>query len=214
MVDLLLAGAAVVVLLIVAVALVRSDRVRRGWLAAAVAVIVLAAGTFAVALYRSQTDKPDETPAAAPTQGLGAAVLRVEIPMGTGDKLPQGALWLDPPRPGTDAYTGDVSLLCSTPGKAESAQNCTGDDRRAWTVEPLSERATVGPATGDPFADPKACSPSNGVAYQGEYLELAADRSYCLRRKGDDTRTYAIRVPAFPAEKPLPAKLIVEVAVL
>lgn len=219
MIDLLLAAAALVVLLVVAVVLMRSGR-RSGLL---VAVVVLAAGTFAVTLYRGLSNKPEGRGAALPvagssapgrpSQGFGAAVLRVEMPMGSGDKLPQGALWLDPPRAGTDAYTGDLSVLCSTPGKTDHQQNCTGEDRRVWTVEPLAQRAVIGPAIGDPFADPQACA-EVGVGYQGAYLELTAGQGYCARPAGRSGPAYALRVPEFPAERPLPARIVVEVAVL
>ena len=218
MVDLLLAGAAVVLLLIVTVVLLRGERPGRAKLAAAVAVIVVAAGTFAVTLYHHEsaddaisTDLPNPTPTLAPaaSQGLGAAVITVEIPMGTGDKLPQGALRLSPPRAGTDAYTGDLSLLCSTPGKTDHDQNCTGGDRRVWTVEPLKKRAVIAPAAGDPFHDPAACA---AAEFQPGYLELAADHAYCVRRTDDPATTFGLRVPDFPADQPLPAKIVVEVA--
>lgn len=221
MVDLLVAGAAVLVLVVVTVVLVRGERPGRVRLTASVALIVLAAGTFAVTLYRGQADKSDKSdrsgqqaaalPSAPASQGFGTAILKVTVPMGQGDKLPQGALWLDPPRPGTDAYTGDLSLLCSTPGKGDHDQNCGGADQRVWTVEPLAGRALLGPATGDPFADPQACAESNGVTYKKDYLQLAAGRGYCVRQ---GARTYALRIPAFPAQQPLPAQLDVDVAVL
>jgi hypothetical protein len=182
-------------------------------------VAVVAAGTFAVTLYRSQTaDEP--APVALPRvigssaparQGLGTAVLKVELAMSTASKYPQTALWLAPPRAGTDPYTGDVSLLCATPGKDEKVQNCTGGDERVWSAEPLEGRATIGPASGDPFADPGACAESNGVKYQDDYLQLAAGRAYCLR-KGSDT--VALRVPSFPADKPVPGRMLVELSVL
>jgi hypothetical protein len=221
MLDLFLAGACLVLLLGAVVALARLERRDPGRTAVLVAVIVVAAGGFAVGLYRVLSEPAGTSPpapAAAVTgpvsQGFGTAVTRVEVPMGTGDKLPQGALVLDPPRPGPDAYTGDVSLLCYTPGKSDHDQNCSGGDKRTWTIEPLAKHAVLAPATGDPFADPGACSTTNGVAYQEKYLELAAGRSYCLRPAGRSAPTVALRIPAFPAERPLPAKLIVETAVL
>ncbi|GIM93476.1 hypothetical protein [Paractinoplanes toevensis] len=216
MVDLLLAGAAVVVLVAVTVVLVRGER--RG-LVALVALLVLAAGTFAVAVYH-RASTGDESDSVLPdlpiavsspaAQGLGAAMLHVEVPMGSGDKYPQGAIWLDPPRAGTDAYTGDLSLLCSTPGKTDHDQNCTGGDQRVWTVEPLEKRALVSPATGDPFADPAACDEGN-VSYQPGYLELVAGKGYCARIAD---RVFALRIPSFPADQPLPKALSAEVAVL
>lgn len=225
MVDLLLAAVAAVVLLGVTVVLVRSERRGGGRTGVLVAVVVLAAGTFALGLYRGLDKKADPVmpggtasavPVASgvPSQGFGTAVLRVEVPMGSGDKLPQGALWLAPPRPGTDAYTGDLSLLCSTPGRTEHQQNCTGAEPRVWTVEPLAKRAVIGPATGDPFADPAACSAANGVTYRPGYLELAAGKGYCARLTGAAGPVYALRIPALPAERPLPARIVVEVAVL
>ncbi|MBL7254516.1 hypothetical protein [Paractinoplanes lichenicola] len=220
MVDLVIAVVAVVVLVGVAVVLVRRDRLGRGAIGAALAVAVVAAGTFAVTLYRSQTGDDPVEPAALPRiigssapaeQGFGTAVLKVEAPMSTESKYPQAALWLAPPRAGTDPYTGDVSLLCATPGKDEKVQNCTGADARVWSAEPLEGRATIGAATGDPFADPGACEESNGVKYQDGYLELAAGKGYCLHKEAG---TVALRVPSFPAEKPLPARIDVEMSVL
>jgi hypothetical protein len=179
-------------------------------------VIVVAAGPFGVALYHHQTadtttstDLPNPTLALPASEGLGAAVHTVEVPMGSGDKLPQGALWLTPARPGTDAYTGDLSLLCSTPGKADHDQNCTGTDRRVWSVEPLKKLAVLAPATGDPFTDASACA---GVAYQPGYLELTANRPYCAHLTADPATTFALRVPEFPADQPLPAKIVVQVS--
>ncbi|MGK5679564.1 hypothetical protein [Actinoplanes sp. URMC 104] len=222
MVDLVIAVVAVVVLVGVAILLVRAKQVGRAGMAVALAVAVVAAGAFAVSLYRSQTgEEPDEAAlpkvigASAPArQGLGAAVLKIELPMGSGDKYPQAALWLLPPRPGTDAYTGDVSLLCATPGKTEKVQNCTGGDQRVWSAEPLAGRATIGPATGDPFADPAACDESNGVEYRTGYLQLTAGSAYCLHKTGDDNHLFALRVPSFPTGKPLPARILVELSVL
>ncbi|MET3428364.1 hypothetical protein BJ973_007576 [Actinoplanes tereljensis] len=213
MVDLLLAGAAVVVLVAVTVVLVRGER--RG-LVGLVALLVLAAGTFTVAIYH-HASAPDvvlpDLPIAASSpaaQGLGTATLHVEVPMGAGDKYPQGAIWLDPPRAGTNAYTGDLSLLCSTPGKTDHDQNCTGGDKRVWTVEPLEKRALVSPATGDPFADPAACAEGN-LSYQVGYLELVAGKGYCARIAD---RIFALRIPDFPVDQPLPRALNAEVAVL
>ncbi|MFF5082313.1 hypothetical protein ACFY36_35145 [Actinoplanes sp. NPDC000266] len=216
MVDLVIAGVAVLLLIAVTVAVVRSERLTRGRLATALAVAVLAAGTFAVTLYRSQTGPAESSPSVVvastpPRQAFGTAVLSVSVPMGSGDKYPQGALWLSPPRAGTNAYTGDVSLLCSTPGKDDKVQNCTGADQRVWSAEPLEKRATIGPATGDPFTDPNACDEDNGVTYGPGYVELAAGKGYCLHRGGN---VMAMRVPAFPSGQPLPASITVEVSVL
>ncbi|XVU25111.1 hypothetical protein ACQPZJ_49335 [Actinoplanes sp. CA-054009] len=217
MVDLVIAGVAVLLLIAVTVAVVRSERLTRGRLATAMAVAVLAAGTFAVTLYRSQAGAEDATAAPVvvastpPRQAFGAAVLSVSVPMGSGDKYPQGALWLSPPRAGTNAYTGDISLLCSTPGKDDKVQNCTGADKRVWSAEPLEKRATIGPATGDPFTDPNACDEANGVTYGPDYVELTAGQGYCLHR-GDGV--LAMRVPDFPAGQPLPESIQVEVSVL
>jgi hypothetical protein len=205
MVDLLLAGAAVVLLLIVTVVLLR-ERPGRSKLAAAVAVIVVAAGTFAVALYHNQTadrttstDLPNPPLALPASEGLSAAATTVEVPMGTGDKLPQGALWLDPPRAGTDPYTGDLSLLCATPSKSEKEQSCAGSDRRAWVMEPLGKRAWI---TDD-------CA---GDDFRPGYIDLAEGHTYCVRRAADPTVTYRIRVPKLPTERPLPLKIVVEVS--
>ncbi|GAA2644452.1 hypothetical protein [Paractinoplanes durhamensis] len=219
MVDLLLGGAAAVLLIAAMVVLLKGERRP----AISVALIVLAIGTFAGAIFHYQStpaavlpDLPIASAAVSPaaSQGLGTATLHVEVPMGTGDKYPQGAIWLDPPRAGTDAYTGDLSLLCSTPGKTDHDQNCTGADKRVWTAEPLAKRALISPATGDPFADPAACAESNGAAYQAGYLELAAGKGYCVRLTGDTGRTFALRIPSFPVELPLPAALKADIAVL
>ncbi|XVV12363.1 hypothetical protein ACQP2X_47475 [Actinoplanes sp. CA-131856] len=216
MVDLVIAGVAVLLLIAVTVAVARGERLTRGRLAIALAVAVLAAGTFAVTLYRSQTgpaesSAPVVVASTPPRQAFGTAVLSVSVPMGSGDKYPQGALWLSPPRAGTNAYTGDVSLLCSTPGKDDKVQNCTGADQRVWSAEPLEKRATIGPATGDPFTDPDACDEDNGVTYGPGYVELAAGKGYCLHRGGN---VMAMRVPAFPSSQPLPSSITVEVSVL
>ena len=229
MVDLLLAGTAAIVLVAVTVVLVRSERRGRGRTGLLAAVIVLAAGTFAIGLYRGLDDGKQTIEVHLPAQtfhfsgeaipvdpglashGFETVVTRVEVPMGTGDKLPQGALWLSPPRAGTDAYTGDLSILCATPGKAENQQNCTGGDRRVWTVEPLAKRAALGPAKGDPFTDPATC---RDASYKAEYLEISVDKAYCVRRTGVVASTFAVRVRAFPAERPLPARIVVEVAEL
>jgi hypothetical protein len=208
MVDLSIAAVALLVLAVVVIAMARGSR--RVPIGAGLAVIVLAAGTFGVMLYRSQTTSPS-SPVGDVTQQFGAAEIRVEVPMGSGDKLPQGALDLDPPRPGRDAYTGDVSLLCSTPGKAETEQNCSGADRRDWVAAPIDHRARLAAAIGDPFADPAACAESNGVRYQDEYLELTLGRGYCLRTAG---QVVAIRIPAFPDERPLPVKIIVQATIV
>jgi hypothetical protein len=223
MVDLFLAGAALLVLLVATVVLVRGERPGRVRLTVGVAVIVLAAGTFAVSLYSHQRD--DETPSVTLTvpatsfkvgPGVGVSqadepTITVDVPMGTEDKLPQGALSLTPPRPGSDPYTGEVSLLCSTPGKTEHEQNCTGGDRRVWTAEPMVKGVTLGPANGDPFTDPAAC---DGVKLQAGYLELGAGRSYCVRPNADITGLIALRVPVFPADVPLPKKLTLETRIL
>ncbi|GAA0544742.1 hypothetical protein GCM10010172_27920 [Paractinoplanes ferrugineus] len=216
MVDFLLGGAAVVLLVIATVVLLRSERLGRARLTGLVALIVLAAGTFAGAIYHHASSSPAAEVvvplpiASSAGPAPGAAISKIELSLGTGDKLPQGALWLDPPRPGTDAYTGDLSLLCSTPGKTDNEQNCTGTDPRVWTVEPLAGRAVLAAASGDPFADPGACD----VSFAPGYLELAAGRSYCARLTADPKRTHAFRVPAFPADQPLPTSLNAEVVAL
>jgi hypothetical protein len=206
MVDLLLAGAAVALLLIVTVVLLRGERPSRARLAAAVAVIVVAAGAFAVALYHHQTapkttstDLPNAPLPAPASEGLGAAVHTVEVPMGAGDKLPQGALRLNPARAGTDPYTGDLSLLCSTPGKADHDQNCTGTDRRVWSIEPLKKLAVV-------------TANCEGADFQPGYLELAEGHTYCARLTADPATTFTLRIPKFPADQPLPTKIVVEVS--
>jgi hypothetical protein len=235
MIDLFLSVGALILLGAAVAVLLRGQRLDQARIGVAVAVIVLAAGTFAVALYRSQTgdsrpgtgDGPaaggasaagGEPGASGPvesaTQRLGTAVIRVRVPMGSGDTLPQGTLDLDPPRPGVDAYHGDVSLLCSTPGRSEDEQSCGGADRRVWSAEPLGKRAVLGAASGDPFADPNACAEANGVRYGDRYLQLTAGRAYCLRTAGRSGQVVALRVPVFPAEQPLPVKIEVETAVL
>ena len=207
MVDLSIAAVALLVLAVVVIAMARGSR--RIPIGAGLAVIVLAAGTFGVMLYRSQTGRAGTpAPVARATQKFGGADIRVELPVGRGDKLPQGALGLNPIQPGPDAYTGDVSLLCSTPGKAETEQNCSGTDRRDWVAAPIGHRAQLAAATGDPFADPAACA---DVPYQDHYLELTAGKAVCARTAG---QVVAIRIPAFPGERPLPVKIVVETTVV
>jgi hypothetical protein len=121
---------------------------------------------------------------------------------------------LDPPRAGSDPYAGDISLLCSTPGKSDHDQNCTGADARVWSAMPIDNHAVLAAAIGDPFADPAACAESNGAAYKSDYLDLAAGKNYCLRKAGDTTRTVALRVAALPTQQPLPTSIALQAAVL
>lgn len=216
MADLILAVVALAVLVVAAVVLLRAERLGRARIGFAIAVIVLATGVFAVTLYRSQAENTvDAVASPAPTkaavQALGAATFQIDVPMGHGDMQPQGALYLDPPRVGTDAYTGDVSLGCYTPAKNDNQQNCTGADKRVWTVSPIDGRATIADADGDPFTDPTAC---DGVAYKSDFVELDSGKNYCLRTKESSAHTVGLRVIAFNAQVPLPTDILVQVAVL
>ncbi|MEV6350800.1 hypothetical protein [Actinoplanes sp. NPDC051851] len=219
MADLLIAVLAFVALAVVLVVLFRSETLGRTYLAAGLVLLTLAAATAGVLIYRAG-DSPSSsaaapTPASSPSTqaGLGAAVVQVEVPLGRGDKYPQGAIFLDPPRAGTDAYTGDISLLCSTPGKDDTVQNCTGVDERVWSAEPLDDRAVLARAAGDPFAGPEACDTANGVSFQSQYMELEEGRSYCMRKTGDAQQVVAFRIPTFPATTPLPTELLIDVTV-
>lgn len=225
MVDLFVAAVALIVLAVVVIAMARGSR--RIPVGAGLAVIVLAAGTFAVTLYRSQDNgsagsarvvsvlEPHaSTPGPVGEQRLGGALTRVEVPLGSGDKLPQGALDLAPPRAGATPYTGDVSLLCSTPGRAETEQNCSGDQRRDWVAAPIDHHAQVAAAIGDPFADPEACVERTGMRYRDEYVRLTVGRGYCLRQTGPAGAVIGLRILDFPAERPRPVKIFVETIVL
>ncbi|BCY15277.1 hypothetical protein [Actinoplanes sp. L3-i22] len=215
MADLLIAALALVALAVVLVVLFRAETLGRAYFVAGLVIMTLAAATTGVLLYKSH--RPDEAkPSAAqpPQAALGAAVQRLDLPLPAGDKYPQTAiLLLNPPRPGPDAWTGDVSLICSTPGKGDTVQNCAGDDPRVWSADPLAKRSVVARAAGDPFAGPEACAEANGVTYQSQYLELEAGRAYCMRLTTDPRQVIAFRIPVFPAEKPLPTALSIETAV-
>jgi len=219
MVDLSLAVVAVLVLLAAVVFLLREERrLSRAKLGACVAVIVLAAGTFAVTLYQSQTDRTPAkaaTPAPAVTLSavpdFGNAVVPIDIPMSKKDKYPQGALYLNPPRVGSDPYTGDVSLGCYTPAKDEKDQNCTGSDQRVWAVSPIRKGSAVAVAKGDPFTDPAAC---DGVDYQSDFVQLDLGKNYCARTGAPADPTVGLRVVAFGEQQPLPTDLKIEAAAL
>jgi hypothetical protein len=219
MVDLLLAAVAVLVLLATVVFLLRGEeRLSRAKLIAGMAVIVVAAGTFAVTLYQSLTDKaPAKAVTAAPVvslsavPSLGKAVYPVDIPMSKKDNYPQGALYLNPPRNSADPYTGDVSLGCYTPAKDEKDQNCTGADQRVWAVSPIRKGASTGAAHGDPFTDPAAC---DGVDYKSDFVQLDLGKNYCLRTGAPGDPTVGMRVVAFGAQQPLPTDIKIEAAAL
>ncbi|MFI1996518.1 hypothetical protein [Actinoplanes sp. NPDC020271] len=215
MADLLIAVLALVALAVVLVVLFRAETLGRTYFAAGLVIMTLAAATTGVLLYRSH--KPAAEPAAevrSPQAALGAAVQRLELTLPAGDKYPQTAvLLLDPVRPGPDAWTGDVSLICSTPGKGDTVQHCSGDDQRVWSADPLEKRSVVARAAGDPFAGPEACAEVNGVTYQPQYMELAAGKAYCMRLAADPKHVVAFRIPVFPTEKPLPTGLTIETAV-
>ncbi|BCJ43236.1 hypothetical protein GCM10010168_00220 [Actinoplanes ianthinogenes] len=214
MADLLIAALALAALAVVLFVLFRAETLGRAYFAAGLAIMTLAAAATGVLLYRSH--RPDNPAAKTPPTAqaaLGAAVLRLDLPLPPGDKYPQAAiLLLDPPRPGPDAWTGDISLICSTPGKDDGAQHCTGDDVRVWSADPLEKRSVVARAVGDPFGGPEACAEANGATYQSQYMELEAGRAYCMRRTADPKHVTAFRIPAFPAEKPLPTRLTIETA--
>jgi hypothetical protein len=219
MVDLSLAVVAVVVLLAAVVFLLREGpRLTRAKLGAGVAVIVLAAGTFAVTLYQSQTDRAPKKPArAAPAVTVSAAptfadaVFPIDIPMTKKDNYPQGALYLNPPRPGTDPYTGDVSLGCYTPAKDEKDQNCTGSDERVWAVSPIKKGSAIAVASRDPFTDPAAC---DGAQYKADFVQLDLGKNYCLRTGTATDPVVGLRVVAFGAQQPLPTDIKIQAAVL
>ncbi|GAA2902909.1 hypothetical protein Acy02nite_45140 [Actinoplanes cyaneus] len=215
MADLLIAALALVALAVVLVVLFRAETLGRTYFAAGLVIMTLAAAATGVLLYRSH--KPKGTPAAevrSPQAALGAAVQRLELPLPKGDKYPQTAVLLrDQVRPGPDAWTGDMSLICSTPGKDDTVQNCADGDERVWSADPLEQRSVVARAAGDPFAGPEACAEANGATYQSQYLELEAGRAYCMRLTADPGHVVAFRIPAFPTEKPLPTGLTVETAV-
>jgi hypothetical protein len=219
MADLLIAALALVALTVVLVVLFRAETLGRAYFAAGLVIMTLAVAATGVLLYRSHRPDDDGARAAGPASSasvqaaLGAAVLRLDLKLPAGDKYPQVALLLlDPPRPGPDAWTGDVSLICSTPGKDDNVQHCAGDDARVWSADPLEKRSVVARAVGDPFAGPEACAEANGAAYQSQYMELEEGRAYCLRRTADPKHVIALRIPAFPVEKPLPTGLTVETA--
>ncbi|GAA4594145.1 hypothetical protein BJY16_001227 [Actinoplanes octamycinicus] len=216
MADLLIAALALLALAVVLVVLFRAETLGRAYFAAGLVIMTLAAAATGVLLYRShRPDEPGATPGPARSAeaALGAAVLRLDLPLPRGDKYPQAAiLLLDPPRPGPDAWTGDMSLICSTPGKDDTVQNCTGDDVRVWSADPLEKRSVVARAVGDPFAGPEACAEANGATYQSQYMELEAGRAYCMRRTADRKHVTAFRIPVFPSEKPLPTRLTIETA--
>jgi hypothetical protein len=231
MADLLIAALALVALTVVLVVLFRAETLGRTYFAAGLVIVTLAAAATGVLLYRSHRpaeegsqrpagdDSHQQSRAAAadakkPQAALGAAVRRLDLPLSKGDKYPQAAiLLLDPPRPGPDAWTGDMSLICSTPGKGDAVQHCAGADERVWSADPLRKRSVVARAAGDPFAGPEACAESNGVTYQSQYLELEAGRAYCMRLTADPKHVVALRIPVFPGEKPLPLSLTIETAV-
>ncbi len=106
-----------------------------------------------------------------------------------------------------------MSLICSSPGRGDNVQNCSGADTRVWSADPLEKRSVVARAAGDPFAGPEACAEANGVTYQSQYMELEAGRAYCMRLTADPKHVVAFRIPAFPTEKPLPTGLTIETAV-
>lgn len=213
MADLLIAALALVALAVVLVVLFRAETLGRAYFVGGLVIMTLAAAATGVLLYKSHDS--DEKPAAgqSPQAALGAAVQRLDLPLPSGDKYPQTAiLLLDPVRPGPDAWTGDMSLICSTPGKDDTVQNCSGADGRVWSADPLEKRSVVARAAGDPFAGPEACAEANGVTYQSQYMELEAGRAYCMRLTADPKHVVAFRIPAFPTEKPLPTGLTIETA--
>lgn len=218
--ELLVAALSLLILAATITTLIRLEPLGRGLLAAGMAVVVLATGMFTIAFYRSRIEKPAR--AAAPAPQVVVALppwerqgkpVQLTIPFGSGDKLPQGAFLLDPPRLGPDAYRGDVSIQCETAGKGDHEQNCTGKDPRTWIAAPIDQRSLVGAAAGDSLTDPAACEESKGVNYQAEYLELAAGRSYCLRKRGETFQLVALRIVSLSTAQPLPTNVVIETAV-
>jgi hypothetical protein len=198
------------VVIILAALLLGTAPVKRNRLAAALAVIVLLSGLSTFALSWDER-KPAKSPPALPAwhrQGAPNQPLIVE--MGPADRLPQGSFYLDPPRPGPDAYIGDVTIECTTPGKPENVQNCTGNQARFYAVEPVNRRSLMAAAVGDAFADAGACEESAGADYQAVYLEIAKNKTYCLRLRGDLRRVVAMRVVSWPTEQPRPIRVVME----
>jgi len=217
--ELLVAAVSLVALAATITALVRFEPPGRGLLAVGLAVTVLATGMFTVAFYRSQLGPPaaaapvernPQVVVALPPWQRQVATQQLTIGFGTGDKLPQGAFLLDPPRPGPDPYQGDVSIECLTDGKDEGVQNCTGKNARTWIAAPIQQRALVGTANGNALDDPYTCDESRSVNYEAEYLELATDKTYCVRKRGDVSRLLALRVVAFSTAQPIPTNVIIE----
>jgi hypothetical protein len=225
--QLLTVGVAVLIVVLAAttlavtvVALFRSGQPSRGVLAGGVAVIVLATGVLSIAVYRgwfaapaSAAPAPGPSPAANPaTWQRQAGPVRLTIPFGRGDKLPQGSMVLSPPGLGPDAYHGDLQIQCETDGKQDSDQNCTGADARTWVALPIDDRALIGAASGDAFTDPAGCDEGKGVTYEADYLEITVGRTYCLRERGDLAHLVTMRVISFSAAQPLPTDAVIETA--
>jgi hypothetical protein len=215
MIWLVIAGAALVVLAGAVVVALRAPRVGK----AALAVVVLASGTFSVALYRSRIEPEPAavTPvvafAATPWHMRGAPAQRLSIAFGAGDKFPQGSFYLDPVRVGPDLYTGDVTIQCLTPAKDETVQNCTGGDERAYMLEMLKQRTLVAESARDALTDPGACDEAAGATYHGDYLPVVAARTYCLRRRGDFTEVVAVRIASVSTAQPMPAGIDLEATI-
>jgi hypothetical protein len=146
--------------------LVGTAPVPRARLAPALAAIVLLSGlsTFAVSWDDSKPAPSAKGLPAWHREGEPNQPLIVE--MGPVDLLPQGSFYLDPPRPGPDAYTGDVTIECTTPGQPENVPNCTGNRVRVYAAEPVNRRSLMAAAAGDAFADAGACEESAGADYQ------------------------------------------------
>ena len=112
-----------------------------------------------------------------------------------------------------DLYHGDVSIQCVTEDKPETVQNCTGADKRTWTLSALGSHALVGIASsavaGNALADPNACEEINNVTF-AEDAEMAADRTFCLRQRGDTTRVIGLRVVSYPTGPATPAGIVIE----
>jgi hypothetical protein len=217
--DLLVAVVALLILAATVAALIRVRRLDRGLLGGGLAVTVLATGIFTIAFYRSRIEQLTTTaPVAAAPQVVLALPpwkkpgepVRLSVPFGPGDMLPQGAFLLNPPKAGPDPYHGDVAVECETESKNDSVQNCTGRDTRTFIFAPIDKRALIGIAAGDSLTDPNACEESAGVDYEGEYLQIPSGKTFCLRERGDTSRMIGLRVVSTSDTQPLPAGVVLE----
>jgi hypothetical protein len=131
------------------------------------------------------------------------------IPFSPDDNYPQGSFVLDPVQPGPSLYDGDVSIECATDGKPETVLNCTGSDKRTWSLSALAWRSLIGATKGDALADPNACEEINDVTYETD-VEMESGQTFCLRKRGDITRLIGLRVVSYPAGPTVPTSIVIE----